>query len=76
MGSRQKVVVTHLAQLGDHVEKGDKLAIIADPFGNYLDSLESPAEGVVVVNKIFHLPKKVKRYTTLHTFQSLILQNT
>ena len=40
--------VTHLAQLGDHVEKGDKLAIIADPFGNYLDSLESPAEGVVI----------------------------
>ena len=40
--------VTHLAQLGDHVAVGDKLAIIADPFGNYLDSIESPAEGVVI----------------------------
>ena len=40
--------VTHIAQLGDHVNKGDKLATIADPFGSYLTSIESPAEGVVV----------------------------
>jgi len=40
--------VTHIAQLGDHVNKGDKLATIADPFGAYLASIESPAEGVVV----------------------------
>ena len=43
--------MTHLAQLGDYVEKGDKPAIIADPFGTYLDSLESPAEGVVLGTK-------------------------
>jgi predicted deacylase len=30
------------------VNKGDKLATIADPFGGYLASIESPAEGVVV----------------------------
>ena len=40
--------VTHLAQLGDHVNKGDKLANIADPFGTFLSSIESPAEGVVI----------------------------
>ncbi|NDW16708.1 succinylglutamate desuccinylase [Alteromonas genovensis] len=40
--------VTHLAQLGDHVEKGDKLAAIADPFGNFVGSIISPAEGIVI----------------------------
>lgn len=40
--------VTHLAQLGDHVVKGDKLAAIADPFGNIIGSIISPAEGVVI----------------------------
>jgi predicted deacylase len=40
--------VTHLAQLGDHVSKGDKLANIADPYGNYLAPIISPAEGVVI----------------------------
>ena len=35
-------LVTHLAQLGDHVEKGDKLAAIADPFGNFVGSIISP----------------------------------
>lgn len=40
--------VTHIAQLGDHVVKGDKLAAIADPFGNIIGSIISPAEGVVI----------------------------
>lgn len=40
--------VTHSAQLGDHVEKGDKLATIADPFGQFLGHVISPAEGVVI----------------------------
>lgn len=40
--------VTHLAQLGDHVQKGDKLATIADPYGDFLGSIICPAEGVVV----------------------------
>ncbi|WP_137168103.1 succinylglutamate desuccinylase/aspartoacylase family protein [Salinimonas lutimaris] len=40
--------ITHLAQLGDHVEKGDKLAVIADPYGDFLEAIYSPAEGVVI----------------------------
>ncbi|BFT31532.1 succinylglutamate desuccinylase/aspartoacylase family protein [Alteromonas sp. D210916BOD_24] len=40
--------VTHLAQLGDHVAVGDKLAVIADPFGNHLNYILSPAEGVII----------------------------
>ena len=40
--------VNHLAQLGDHVEKGDKLAIVADSFGQIQGHILSPAEGVVI----------------------------
>ncbi|MFA3791581.1 succinylglutamate desuccinylase/aspartoacylase family protein [Aliiglaciecola sp. SL4] len=40
--------VQHVAQLGDHVEKGDPLARIADPFGNELGMLLCPAEGIVI----------------------------
>lgn len=40
--------VTHVAQLGDHVTKGDTLAIIADPYGTELDRVCCPAEGVVI----------------------------
>ncbi|MCP4864990.1 succinylglutamate desuccinylase [Alteromonas alba] len=40
--------INHLAQLGDHVEKGDKLATIADSYGQFLGTLTSPAEGVVI----------------------------
>ncbi|WP_075610380.1 succinylglutamate desuccinylase/aspartoacylase family protein [Alteromonas pelagimontana] len=40
--------VTHLAQLGDHVNKGDKLASVADPYGAYLAAITSPAEGVII----------------------------
>lgn len=40
--------VKHIAQLGDHVQKGDRLATIASPFGETLATLISPAEGVVI----------------------------
>ncbi|NMH61385.1 succinylglutamate desuccinylase/aspartoacylase family protein [Alteromonas sp. MYP5] len=40
--------VNHLAQLGDHVYKGDILATIADPFGDHRDNIVCPAEGVVI----------------------------
>ncbi len=40
--------VTHAAQLGDHVSKGDKLAYVADAFGTYLSPIISPAEGVII----------------------------
>lgn len=40
--------VTHLAQLGDHVTKGDKLAVIADSFGAPVGSIISPATGVII----------------------------
>ena len=40
--------ITHRAQLGDFVEKGDKLAVIADPFGDIQAEIISPAEGVII----------------------------
>lgn len=40
--------VVHVAQLGDHVEKGQVLATISDPFGDMLDRVLSPQEGVVI----------------------------
>ncbi len=40
--------VSHKAQLGDHVSKGDILASIADPFGTELDTVISPEEGVII----------------------------
>ncbi|MFS1701793.1 succinylglutamate desuccinylase/aspartoacylase family protein [Aestuariibacter sp. GS-14] len=40
--------ITHSAQLGDHVVKGDKLAVIADSFGTFKANIISPAEGVVI----------------------------
>jgi len=40
--------VNHIAQLGDHVYEGDKLASISDPFGDVHDHLISPAEGIVI----------------------------
>jgi predicted deacylase len=40
--------VMHVAQLGDHVEKDQVLATIADPFGDVLDHILSPQEGVVI----------------------------
>jgi hypothetical protein len=40
--------VMHVAQLGDHVEKGQVLATIADPFGDVLDHILCPLEGVVI----------------------------
>jgi len=40
--------VVHIAQLGDHVEKDQVLATISDPFGDILDRVLSPQEGVVI----------------------------
>lgn len=40
--------VNHIAQLGDHVEKGDKLATISDPYGGFIANIVSPSEGIVV----------------------------
>ena len=40
--------VIHKAQLGDHVEKGDVLAIISNTFGEQLDTMLSPSTGVVI----------------------------
>ena len=40
--------ITHHVQLGDHVEKGDKLASIYDPFGRLLSDVKSPSEGIVI----------------------------
>ena len=41
-------LVNHVAQLGDHVNKGDVLATISDPFGTLLDTIVSYNEGVVI----------------------------
>ena len=40
--------VHHIAQLGDHVNKGDVLAQISDPFGVEIGRLTSPSEGIVI----------------------------
>lgn len=37
-----------IAQLGDHVEKGHKLASISDPFGTVLSTICAPTEGVII----------------------------
>jgi len=40
--------VMHKAQLGDHVVKGDILAVISNPFGEQLGTIDSPSTGVVI----------------------------
>ncbi len=40
--------VMHKAQLGDHVDKGELLATISDPFGDTLDTVVCPQEGVII----------------------------
>jgi predicted deacylase len=40
--------VSHIAQLGDHVNKESVLAIIADPYGTELSRVLCPEEGVVI----------------------------
>lgn len=40
--------VSHIAALGDHVEKDAVLAHICDPYGLILAKITSPAEGVVI----------------------------
>lgn len=41
-------IITHKKQLGDHVQKGDVLAIIADPYGKELDRVDAPVEGIII----------------------------
>ena len=41
-------LVNHVAQLGDHVQKGDTLAIISDPYGSELTKICAPAQGVII----------------------------
>ena len=41
-------LITHIAQLGDYVEKGSILAKIASPFGEILSTLVSPSDGVII----------------------------
>lgn len=40
--------VRHIAQLGDHVYQGDRLATITDPYGELLTTITTPTEGVVI----------------------------
>lgn len=40
--------VSHVANLGDHVNEGDTLATISDPYGVELARVTSPAEGIVI----------------------------
>lgn len=40
--------VNHIANLGDHVDKGAELAHISDPYGAKLASIKSPSEGIVI----------------------------
>ena len=41
-------IIAHKKQLGDHVKKGDVLAIIADPYGKELDRVGTPVEGIII----------------------------
>lgn len=41
-------LVNHVSQLGDHVQKGDVLATISDPYGEELSRILAPAQGVVI----------------------------
>jgi uncharacterized protein len=41
-------LVSHISQLGDHVQKGEMLAKISDPYGNELSRITAPEEGVVI----------------------------
>ena len=41
-------IVKHLRQLGDYVKKGDRLAIISDPYGKMLDTVDTHVEGIII----------------------------
>lgn len=41
-------IVKHKRHLGDHVHKGDTLAIITDLYGNTLDTVLSTADGIII----------------------------
>jgi predicted deacylase len=40
--------VSHKKELGDHVEKGECLAVIKDPFGKELETVNSDAKGIII----------------------------
>jgi len=44
----QSGIVRTLVKIGSAVEKGDTLALIADPFGEKEDSVVAPASGVII----------------------------
>lgn len=73
-------LINHHAQLGDHVSKGEVLGTIANPYGDVLDKILSPAEGVVIGKQnipltqegeavyhiaYFHQPDTVAEYVEL-----------
>lgn len=39
---------SHKKELGDHVEKGDLLAEIKDPYGNIIDTVLSNSKGIII----------------------------
>ena len=41
-------IVKHMRQLGDYVKKGDRLAIISDPYGKMLDTVDAHVEGIII----------------------------
>ena len=41
-------IVNHKRQLGDHVKKGEVLAVIADLYGNELDKVLADADGIII----------------------------
>lgn len=41
-------IVKHMRQLGDYVKKGDRLAIISDPYGKMLDTVDTHVEGIII----------------------------
>ncbi|WP_426416193.1 succinylglutamate desuccinylase/aspartoacylase family protein [Aestuariirhabdus sp. LZHN29] len=40
--------ITHLKELGDYVKKGDELAVIKDPYGEVLNTVETKYEGIII----------------------------
>jgi len=83
--AHQSGMLRFLKPLGARVEKGERLALIADPFGNGEDPVPSPAKGIVIgrVNlplvtegeALFHIARFGKTDVaaeTVERFQSLM----
>ncbi len=64
--------VNHVAQLGDHVGKGDVLATISDPFGTLLDTIVSYNEGVVIGKQNIPLTQEGEAMYHIAYFQNRI----